>query len=99
MDVFVYVLDRFIPTDLTKKEVLNAFKEDELKPFELIREIFDNKIKDIKHVEFYDAYFKCDSEFLIEYLVNFANGTITVKIIASSNPSKTLSDYYRYLQS
>ena len=26
MDVFVYVLDRFIPVDLMKNEVLKAFK-------------------------------------------------------------------------
>jgi len=27
METFVYVIDEYIPTDLTKKEVLEAFKE------------------------------------------------------------------------
>jgi len=32
-EVFVYVHDSYVPTDLTKKEVLKAFREDKLKPF------------------------------------------------------------------
>ncbi len=97
MDVFVYVLDRFIPVDLTKNEVLKAFKEDKLKPFEFIREVIENDIKGIKNVEFYNSYFeKRYNEFLIEYLVDFSNGKFAVRLIASDNPRKLLMDYYRY---
>lgn len=94
MDVFVYVLDRFIPVDLTKNEVLKAFEEDMLKPFDFIREIVENEMKGIKKVEFYDSYFKRNDEFLIEYLVDFSNGRAAVKLIASNNPRKLLIDYY-----
>jgi len=38
-----YTLDLFIPTDLTRKEVLKAFKEDKLKPFEFIQEIIEDE--------------------------------------------------------
>ncbi len=96
MDVFVYVLDRFIPVDLTRNEVLKAFEEDILKPFEFIKETVKNEMKGIKKVEFYDSYFKRDDEFLIEYLVDFSNGRAAVKLIASDNPRKLLMDYYRY---
>jgi len=98
MNVFVYVLDRFIPVDLTKNEVLKAFKEDILKPFDYIREIVENEMKGIKRVEFYDSYFKHNDEFLIEYFVEFSNGKAAVKLIASDNPKKLLMDYYRYEQ-
>jgi len=95
MDVFVYILDRFIPVDLTKNEVLKAFKEDVLKPFELIREIVENEMKGIKKVEVYDSYFKRNDEFLIEYMVDFSNGRAAVKLIASENPRRLLMDYYK----
>jgi len=97
-EVFVYVLDLFIPTDLTRKEVLKAFKEDKLKPFEFIREIVEDKgVRGIKNVEFYDALFRRD-DFLLEYTVDFANGRIAVKVVGSENPQKMLKEYYNYLR-
>jgi len=98
-EVFIYALDLFIPTDLTRKEVLKAFEEDMLKPFEFIREIVEDKeVKGIKSVNLYDTLFKGD-EFLLEYTVDFANGRIAVKVIGSDNPQKMLKEYYNYLRS
>jgi len=91
-EVFVYVFDLFIPTDLTKKEVLKAFKEDKLKPFELVREIVEDELKGIKGVDLYNTLFK-DDEFLLEYVVNFANGRVAVKVIGSDDPQKMLREY------
>ena len=97
-EVFVYVLDLFIPTDLTRKEVLKAFKEDKLKPFEFIREIIEDKgVKGVKSVDLYDAIFK-GNEFLLEYTVDFANGRIAVKVIGSDDPRKMLKEYYSYIE-
>ena len=98
METFVYVMDEFIPIDLTKKEVLDAFKEDELKPFEFVREIVEDKgVRGISCIAFYDAYFKRD-EFLIEYLVDFSAGKIAVKVICSNDPRRMLAEYYRYVK-
>jgi len=92
-EVFVYVFDLFIPTDLTRKEVLKAFKEDKLKPFELIREIVEDKgIERITDVDLYNAMFK-ERDFLLEYMVIFANGTVAIKVIGSNNPQKMLREY------
>ncbi len=92
METFVYVMDEYIPTDLTKKEVLDAFKEDKLKHFEFVRDIVEDKgVKGI------DAYFKRD-EFLIEYLVDFSAGRIAVKVICSNDPRRMLAEYYRYIK-
>jgi len=97
-DVFVYVLDMFIPTDLTKREILKVFKEDKLKPFEFVREIVEDKgVKGIKSVQLYDTLFKGE-EFLLEYAVDFANGRIAVKVIGSDNPRKMLREYYSYIE-
>ncbi len=70
-EVFAYVLDLFISTDLTRREVLKAFEEDKLELFEFIREIVGDKgVKGIKSVDFYDALFKKNNEFLLEYIVD-----------------------------
>jgi len=97
-EVFVYVLDLFIPTDLTKKEILKAFERNQLKPFEYIREIIEDKgIKGIKSVDLYDTLFKGD-EFLLEYRVDFTKGRIAVKVIGSNDPRKMLIKYYKYIE-
>ena len=68
-EVFVYVFDLLIPTDLTKREVLKEFEEDKLKPFEFIREIIEDKVvRGIKGVDLYDTFFK-GNNFLLEYFV------------------------------
>ena len=98
VEVFVYVFDVFIPTNLTRKEVLEAFERDKLKPFEFIREIVeDNGVIGIKNVDIYDALFKGD-EFLLEYVVDFASGKVAVKLIGSDDPRKTLRKYYEYIR-
>ena len=43
--MFVYIFDLFVPTCLTKKGVMKAFEKDILKPFELAREIVEDKLK------------------------------------------------------
>lgn len=97
-EVFVYVLDLLIPTDLTRKEVLKVFEEDKLKPFEFVREIVEDKgVKGIKGADLYDTLLKGD-EFLLEYVVNFANGKIAVKVIGSDDPRKMLRVYYSYIE-
>jgi len=98
MEIFVYVMDEYVPTDLTKKEVLDAFKEDKLKPFEFVRDIVEDKgVEGISSITFYDAYFKHE-DFLIEYLVDFSLGKIAVKVIGSNDPRRMLVEYYRYIK-
>jgi ATP sulfurylase len=97
-EVFVYIFDLFIPTDLTRKEVLKAFEKNKLKPFEFIREIVEDKgVRGIKSVQFYDAIPKGE-EFLLEYTVDFANGRIAVKVIGSDDPRRMLREYYSYIE-
>jgi len=94
-EVFIHTIDLFIPTDLTKKEVLKMFREDKLKPFKFVREIIEDKgiVEGIKDVNLYDTLFK-GREFLLEYIVDFAKGRTAVKVIGSNNPRKMLEKYY-----
>jgi len=97
-EVFVYVFDLFIPIDLTRREILEAFRVDKLKPFELVREIVEGHgVKKVRSVDFYDAIFRGE-EFLIEYLVDFANGRVAVRVIGSDDPRRMLREYYEYIK-
>ena len=49
-------------------------------------------------MKFYDALFRRENEFLIEYMVEFSRGNIAVKIIGSGNPREMLKQYYIYLK-
>ena len=98
-EVYVYPLDIFHPTDLRRDEVLKAFDKDLKKPFDLVREIVEQHgIRSIRNVEFYDALFEDEDEFLIEYYVEFSRGRIAVKIIGSEYPQQMLRRYYAYVQ-
>ncbi len=91
--MFVYLFDQFIPTDLTRREVLRAFKEDELKPFEYIQEVIEERgIREIRDVSFYNGIVRGD-EFLLEYMVDFTHGKIAVKVIGADNPHRVLGEY------
>jgi len=95
VEVYVYFLDIFFPTDLRKEEILKAFDKDLKKPFELVREIVEEHgIKGIKKVEFYDALIESEDEFLIEYYIEFSKGNVAVKIISSEDPRRMLGRYY-----
>ncbi len=92
MELFVYPLNVFIPVDLTLKEVVDSFRESELKPFELVREVVE---KDgVKNVKLLGSFIQ-ENEFQIGYLAEFSSGQIAVKILCTDDPQKLLKEYYR----
>lgn len=98
VEVLVYLFDIFHKTDLKKEDVLQAFKEDKKKPFELVRTLVEEQgVKGIRKVEFQDALV-VDDDFLIEYLVESNDGMLTVKLIAFETPRKMVMRYYEYLR-
>jgi len=94
LKVFVYLLDLFIPLDLLPEEIMSSFEKDVLKPFELVKGIVKRELGDIKEVRFYNSYTSSNG-FLIEYLVDFRCGQVSVKIICAEDPRKVLVDYYK----
>ncbi len=73
MKVFVYLLDLFIPLDLSPEEIMSSFEKDPLRPFELVKGIVKRELGDIKEVRFYNSH-TSPNGFLIEYLVDFRCG-------------------------
>ncbi len=94
MKVFVYLLDLFIPLNLSPEEVMGSFEKDPLKPFELVKDVVERELGEIKEVRFYNSYTSSNG-FLIEYLVDFRCSQASVKIICSEDPRKVLIDYYK----
>lgn len=94
MKVFVYLLDLFIPLDLSPEEIMSSFEKDALKPFELVKDVVKRELGDIKEAKFYNSYTSSNG-FLIEYLVDFRCGQASVKIICAKDPRKALIDYYK----
>ena len=98
MNTWVYVLDEFKPIDIDVDKLLKLFKKDPSKLFEDVKEVLaEINVKEIKDVRVYETYHNPDSsELLIEYLVNYELGMISVKIIYSRSPKETLYKYYAY---
>ena len=56
-EVYVHVSHVLSKVDLTEKEVLIAFREDPLKPFELVRDFVEYLgFKKVKSVKFQDVF-------------------------------------------
>ncbi len=99
-EVFVQVFDIFIPTDLTRKEVLKIYKRNKLKLFNLIREIVEDRgiriIKECENVDLSNTFFK-GNEFILEYIA-FTNREVVVRVIGSGNPWKILEEYHSHIK-
>jgi len=94
LKVFVYLLDVFIPLNLSPEEIMSSFEKDVLRPFELVKDVVKRELGEIKKVRFYNSYTSSNG-FLIEYLIDFRSGQASVKIICAKNPRKVLVDYYK----
>ncbi len=94
MKVFVYLLDLFIPLNLSPEEVIGSFEKDPLRSFELVKDVVERELREIREIRFYNSYTSSNG-FLIEYLVDFGCGQASVKIICAEDPRKVLVDYYK----
>jgi len=86
MPTSVYVLDEVILIPVGWAELLKAWEEGELKPFELVRGLVEGKLGRVRGVKLYGAYFKPETmTATIEYVVDFegrGSGTASVKWFA-----------------
>ncbi|RLE99647.1 MAG: hypothetical protein DRJ63_04705 [Thermoprotei archaeon] len=97
--VFLYLNDIFIKIPCSLSDILEAWDEDKLKPFELIRDIIESELGDVVDVRLYDVYLNFEKMILVlDYMVDFqspqAKGTQCVKIIYAGDPRSALMEYY-----
>ena len=93
--IYAYFMDLFKPVNTNFDKLVEIFEEDELKPFELVRDFVEEYVDKDYEVKFYAYYFNPKTMTLvIEYFINYKNGTISLKIIHARNPQKALQEYY-----
>jgi len=98
MPTSVYVLDEVLPISVGWAELLEAWEEGELKPFELVRGLVEGKLGRVKGVKLYGVYFKPETmTAVIKYVVDFegwGSGTASVKLVRAEDPGKAIAEYY-----
>jgi hypothetical protein len=96
--VYVYVLDEAVPIPVGWAELLEAWEEGELKPFELVRGLVEGRLGRVRGVRLYGAYFKPETmTAVIEYVVDFegrGSGTASVKLVRAEDPGRAIAEYY-----
>jgi len=94
LPVWLYLLDEFTPLDIDSQQLLEL-AETPYKLFELVRGAIEERIGRVERVKLYKTYIDPSTlELLIEYIVEFEHGELSVKIIYSNSPTKTLQKYY-----
>jgi len=64
--------DLFRPLLYSFREILQAWKEDRMKPFELVRNLVEEELGEVRGVRLYGAYFDPETmTAIIEYMVDF----------------------------
>jgi len=98
MPTWIYVFDEFRPLDLEPQTVFELTRDDPLKLFDLVREVVEDYVKEIKSVRVHRRFFDSNTfDLVVEYIVECEAGTISAKIIYSENLASTLEKYYRIL--
>ena len=88
-------MDLFKSLNITLDKLIEMFEKDKLKPFELVKDFVEELIGKEYNVKFYAYYFNPQTMTLvIEYFINYPNGTVSLKIIHAKNPQKALQEYY-----
>jgi len=95
MAAWLYVFDEFKPLDIEPPTLFKLAKENPLKLFDIVREVLEEYVREIKEVKVNRVFFDSSRfELLIEYLATCEVGVISAKLIYSENPAETLKNFY-----
>ena len=96
MNTWIYVFDSFRPVDIDISKLFTLAEEDPIQLFNQVKEDLED-LGEINDVKVHDIYFNVETlELLIEYIVECSLGEISVKLIYSKKPERTLINYYNY---
>ncbi|GEM_PF-767833 len=100
MPIYLCISDIFKTLRISFSELLEAWEESKMKPFEFIRKSVEEELGEIRDVRFYGAYFNPEElTAVIEYMVDFqgrgSSGTYGVKIVHAEHPQIALLEYYK----
>ncbi|RLE88563.1 MAG: hypothetical protein DRJ67_01660 [Thermoprotei archaeon] len=97
---YLYIGDLFKPLPLSFSEILEAWEEDVMKPFELVRGHVEEELGEVSGARLYGAYLNPETmTAVIEYMVDFEGekvmGVYSVKIVHAENPQKAMMEYHK----
>ena len=97
---YIYILDGFKKLPISFSDILEAWEEDRMKPFKLVRKDVEEELGRILGVKLYGAYFNPEKMVaVIEYMVEFqgkgSSGVYGVKIVHAEYPELALIEYYK----
>jgi len=92
---WLYIFDEFRPLDIEPPTLFKLAREDPLRLFDMVREVLEEYVREIRGVEVHRAFYDSGRfELLIEYIVTCEAGVISAKLIYSENPAETLRKFY-----
>ena len=97
---YLYMSDIFRELSISFNEILEAWEEDRMNPFKLVRRSVEEELGNIIDVKLYGAYFNPEKMIaVIEYIVEFqgkgSSGVYGVKIVHAEYPELALIEYYK----
>ena len=96
LGTYLYLYDILTPVELTFSELVQAFEEDPIKPYMLLKELVEEKTGKVKDVKLYKSYFSPSTKTaVLEYFIKVEEGTLGVKIVHAEKPSKALMEYHK----
>ena len=99
MPTWLYVLDLLKKLNINGKEALELINQDPLKLLNRVKDLFkDLGIKDAVHARVLNIFKNPlrANEVLVEYIIKYGLGEVSVKIMVSNNPKALLRMYYEY---
>lgn len=96
---YLYISDLFRPLPYSFGQIVEAWEEDKMKPFELVKSIVEEELGEIRGVRLYGAYFDPETmtaviEYMVEYSGEGRRGIHSVKIVHAKSPQRAIMEYY-----
>lgn len=97
MPTYVYVMDIFDEVKISLDKVATTFEKDPMLLFEEIKGQVEKRLGyPVIDVKFCDSYLNPETGVVVvEYMVRFQRGVLSVKLIHAKNPISALEEYYR----
>jgi len=90
-------MDKFFPLEISFGELAELYDENPMKIFELIKSLVENVLgSKVEYAKLYKTFLDLKQGIaLIEYIVNFEKGSISIKVVHAENPIKAIMEYYK----
>lgn len=90
---YLYIVDTFVPLNIGWGELVEL-GQNPMDLFRVLRRVIEKYLGPVQAVRHQTTFLNEDGEAVMEYLVEYALGITSVKIIYAKDPEKALAKYY-----